>query len=313
MRVIVTGATGFVGKVLNNNLLDSGYEVVGLSRNKKKAQSILGDKIAILEWDGTTSSGWASATENADAIVNLAGANLSSRYWTASYKKELWDSRVNAGKAIVQAIMRAKHKPKILIQASAMGYYGSRKDETLDELSSKGKGFLSNLVEAWEASTERVEALGVRRVVIRSSVVLGRGSIITSLLRIPFKLFMGGYPGDGKQWFSWIHIEDHIRVIRFSLENSNIKGIINLASPEPVKMKEFCRVYGKILRRPAWARVPSIALKLALGDMARETILVSQKIFPKKLLEIGYQFKYPNLEPALSDSLTEIRPDANNH
>jgi uncharacterized protein (TIGR01777 family) len=303
VRVIVTGATGFVGKALSNHLLDSGHEVVALSRNQKKAQSIFGDKATVLEWDGTTSSGWASAAENAEAIINLAGANLSSRYWSTSYKKELWDSRINAGRAIVQAVMRAKRKPKILIQASAVGYYGSRKDETLDEFSEKGRGFLSNLVQSWEGSTEQAEAQGVRRVVIRSGVVLGRGSIITSLLRIPFKLFVGGYPGNGKQWLSWIHIEDQIRIIRFSMENSNIRGIMNLASPEPVKMKEFCRVYGKVLHRPVWARVPSIALKLALGEMARETILVSQKIFPKKLLEVGYQFKYPNLEPALAESL----------
>ena len=288
---------------MSNNLIGSGHDVVALTRNQKKAQLVLGDKATILEWDGTTSSGWASATENADAIINLAGANLSSRYWTTSYKKELWDSRINAGRAIVQAIMRAKVKPKILIQASAVGYYGSRKEETIDEQSDKGRGFLANLVQAWEASTEAAEAQGARRVVIRSGVILGRGSIITSLLRIPFKLYGGGYPGNGKQWLSWIHIDDQIRIIRYSIENSNIKGIINLASPEPVKMKEFCRVYGKVLRRPVWVRVPAFVLRLALGDMARETILVSQKIFPKRLLEAGYQFKYPNLEPALADSL----------
>ena len=288
---------------MSNNLIGSGHDVVALTRNQKKAQLVLGDNATILEWDGTTSSGWASATENADAIINLAGANLSSRYWTTSYKKELWDSRINAGRAIVQAIMRAKVKPKILIQASAVGYYGSRKEETIDEQSDKGRGFLANLVQAWEASTEAAEAQGARRVVIRSGVILGRGSIITSLLRIPFKLYGGGYPGNGKQWLSWIHIDDQIRIIRYSIENSNIKGIINLASPEPVKMKEFCRVYGKVLRRPVWVRVPAFVLRLALGDMARETILVSQKIFPKRLLEAGYQFKYPNLEPALADSL----------
>jgi uncharacterized protein (TIGR01777 family) len=303
VRVIIAGATGFVGAALSNNLIGSGHDVVALTRNQKKAQLVLGDKATILEWDGTTSSGWASATENADAIINLAGANLSSRYWTTSYKKELWDSRINAGRAIVQAIMRAKVKPKILIQASAVGYYGSRKEETIDEQSDKGRGFLANLVQAWEASTEAAEAQGARRVVIRSGVILGRGSIITSLLRIPFKLYGGGYPGNGKQWLSWIHIDDQIRIIRYSIENSNIKGIINLASPEPVKMKEFCRVYGKVLRRPVWVRVPAFVLRLALGDMARETILVSQKIFPKRLLEAGYQFKYPNLEPALADSL----------
>lgn len=303
MKVIITGATGFVGKALSSNLVASGWEVIALSRSQKKGQSVLGDKATIIEWDGTTPSGWANAIENADAIINLAGANLSSRYWTSSYKKELWDSRINAGRAVVQAVMRAKRKPKILIQASAIGYYGSRKEETLDERSEKGEGFLADLVQAWEASTEAVEAQGVRRLVFRSGVILGKGSTITSLLRLPFKLYGGGYPGNGKQWFSWIHIEDQIRIIRFSMENSNSMGIVNLASPEPVKMKEFCSLFGKVLHRPVWMRIPAIALKLALGDMARETVLTSQKIFPKKLLETGYQFKYPNLEPALADSM----------
>lgn len=303
MKVIITGATGFVGKALTSNLLESGIEVIALSRDQRKAQSILGDKATIIEWDGTTSSGWASAAENANAIINLAGANLSSRYWTSSYKKELWDSRVNAGRAVVQAVMRAKHKPKMLIQASAIGYYGSRKDETLDEHSEKGGGFLSDLVQAWETSTEAVEAQGVRRLIIRTAVVLGQGSVITSLLRIPFKLYGGGYPGSGKQWLSWIHLEDHIQIIRFLMERSDRQGVVNLASPEPVKMKEFCQVFGKVLHKPMWVRAPAVALKLALGDMAKETILVSQKIFPKKLLEAGYQFKYPNLEPALADSI----------
>ncbi|KPJ96557.1 MAG: hypothetical protein AMJ53_00260 [Gammaproteobacteria bacterium SG8_11] len=303
MRVIITGATGFVGKALSSNLLDSGWEVIALSRSQKKAQSVLGDKATVIEWDGTTSSGWARAAENADAIINLAGANLSSRYWTSSYKKEMWDSRVYAGRAMAQAVMRAKRKPKMLIQASAIGYYGSRKDEILDEHSGKGEGFLADLVQAWETSTEAVEAQGVPRLIIRSGVILGKGSVIISLLQLPFKLYGGGYPGSGKQWFSWIHLEDQIRIIRFLMEGSQIKGIVNLASPEPVKMKEFCRLFGKVLHKPMWVRVPAVVLKLALGDMAKETVLASQKIFPKKLLEVGYQFKYPNLEPALADSL----------
>jgi uncharacterized protein (TIGR01777 family) len=303
VKVIITGATGFVGKALSSSLLESGYEVMALSRDQKKAQSVLADKASVIEWDGTTSSGWASTVENADAIINLAGANLSSRYWTSSYKKELWDSRVNAGRAVVQAIMRAKQKPRMLIQASAIGYYGSRKDETLDEHSEKGSGFLADLVQAWETSTEAVEAQGVARLIIRSGVILGKGSIITSLLQLPFKIYGGGYPGSGKQWFSWIHLEDQIRIIRLLMEDSPIMGVVNLASPEPVKMKEFCRVFGKVLHKPVWVRVPAVALKLVLGDMAKETVLASQKIFPKKLLEVGYQFKYPNLEPALADSV----------
>lgn len=302
MKAIITGATGFIGRALSANLSDSENQVIALSRNQEKAQSILGNRITCLEWDGTTSSGWANAIEGVDVIVNLAGANLSSRIWTSSYKKELLDSRVNAGRAIVQAVMRAKKKPKIVIQASAIGYYGSRSDEILEEKSLRGIGFLSDLAQAWEASTKEVEALGVRRIIIRSGVVLGNGAILLSILRIPYKLYGGGYVGNGKQWLSWIHLEDEIRIIRFLIDNPQMKGVVNLTSPEPVKTREFSQVLGKVLNKPSWIRVPATALKLVLGDMAKQTVLASQRIFPKKLLEMGYQFKYPNLEPALADS-----------
>jgi uncharacterized protein (TIGR01777 family) len=306
MKMIIAGATGFIGRALCKNLVETENQVIALSRNQERAQSILGDKVTCIEWDATTSSGWANFVEDADVVVNLAGANLSSKIWTSSYKKEIWDSRVNSGRAIVQAVVRAKHKPRLVIQASAVGYYGSKGDEVLDEKSMKGTGFLSDVVQAWENSTKDVEAHGARRLIIRSGIVLGRGSKILSLLKIPFKLFVGGYAGSGKQWLSWIHIEDEIRIIRFLIDNPQIIGKVNLVSPEPVKMKEFVQNIGKIIRRPSWTRAPAFLMKLFLGDMAKETILTSQKIFPKKLLEAGYQFKFPNLEPALAESFNEM-------
>ncbi len=294
-----------MGRALTRHLLETENEVIALSRSQERAQSMLGDFVTCLEWDGTTSSGWANFIENADVIINLAGANLSSKYWTSSYKKEILDSRVNAGKAIVQAVMRAKEKPKQLIQASAIGYYGSRGDDVLDEGSGKGEGFLSGIVKQWEASTAPVETYGVQRIIIRSGVILGEGAVLLSLLRLPFRLYGGGYPGSGKQWLSWIHLEDEVKSIKFLMDQSNIRGIVNLTSPEPAKMKEFTRILGKIWKKPAWMRIPGFALKLVLGDMAKEMILASQKVFPRKLLEGGYQFKYPNLEPALAESLVE--------
>lgn len=305
MRAIITGATGFIGKALTNHLLQSGYEVIALSRSQEKAQAILGDKVRCVEWDGTTSSGWAKFAEGADAIVNLAGANLSAKYWTPSYKKEIWDSRVNAGRAIVQAVMRTRDKPKQLIQASAVGYYGSRGDAVLDESSAKGEGFLSDLVKVWEESTEAVETYGVRRISIRSGVILGEGAVLLSRLRLPFKLYGGGYPGSGKQWLSWIHLQDEVQIIEFLMKQSAIQGAVNLTSPEPVTMKEFTQVFGKILNRPAWLRIPALALKAAFGEMAKEMFLAGQKVFPRRLLEAGYQFKYPTLEAALAECLKE--------
>lgn len=305
MKVIITGATGFIGQALSENLIKTGNHVIALSRNKDRAESVLGKSVTSIEWDGTTSSGWANYAEDADVIVNLAGANLSSKIWTSSYKKEIWDSRVNSGRAIVQAVVRAKHKPRLVIQASAVGYYGSKGDEVLDEKSLKGSGFLSDVVQAWENSTKDVEAHGSRRLIIRSGIVLGKGSKILSLLKIPFKLFVGGHAGSGKQWISWIHLEDEIRIIRFLIDNPQITGKVNLVSPEPVKMREFTQNIGKIIKRPTWTRAPAFLMKLFLGEMAKETILSSQKIFPKKLLETGYQFMFPNLEPALAESFNE--------
>lgn len=302
MRVIITGATGFVGRALSQNLLESGYEVVALSRSQEKAESILGDKVICIEWDATTSSGWANFAENAEAIINLAGANLSGKYWTSSYKKQMWDSRVNAGGAIVQAVMRAKKKPKVLIQASAVGYYGSQGDDELDESSRKGSGFLSDLVGEWEASTRAVENYGVRRVCVRSGVILGEASMILSWMKLPFKFYIGGYPGSGNQWVSWIHREDEIKIIRFLMDHPQVSGVVNSAAPNPVRMKEFAQSMGKVLHKPTWTKAPEFALKLALGDMAKETVLVSQKVLPDRLLELDYKFVFPNLEPALEAS-----------
>lgn len=306
MKVIITGATGFIGRALSENLVAVENQVIALSRNRDQAESVLGNKVTCAEWDGTTSSGWANFVEDSDVIVNLAGANLSSKIWTSSYKKEIWDSRVNSGRAVVQAVIRAKHKPRLVIQASAIGYYGSTGDEVLNENSLKGSGFLSDLVQAWEGSTKEIEAYGVKRIIIRSGVVLGKDVALLSILKIPFKLYVGGYAGSGKQWLSWIHLEDEVRIIRFLIDNPHIGGKVNLVSPEPVKMKEFAQTTGKVLKRPSWTKAPAFLMKLVLGDMAKETILASQKIFPKKLLESGYQFKYPNLEPALAESFDEI-------
>lgn len=292
-----------MGKALTSRLLQSGYEVVALSRSQEKAQSILGDKVKCVEWDGTTSSGWAKFTEGAEAIVNLAGANLSSQYWTPSYKKEIRDSRVNAGRAIVQAVMRSREKPKRVIQASAVGYYGSRDDDVLDESSAKGTGFLSDLVKEWEASTETVETYGVSRVCIRSGVILGKGSILLSRLRLPFQLYGGGYPGSGRQWLSWIHLQDEVQIIEFLINHPEIQGAVNLTSPEPVRMKQFTRTFGKLLNRPSWIRIPGFALRLVFGEMAKEMLLAGQKVIPNRLLEVGYKFKFPTLEPALAESL----------
>ncbi|MFQ5584382.1 MAG: NAD-dependent epimerase/dehydratase family protein, partial [Calditrichia bacterium] len=189
LRVIVTGATGFIGSALTRNLRESGHQVIALTRDLRKTEAMQEANIEYVQWDGTTSSGWARYAEGADAIINLAGANLAEGRWTSNRKRLILDSRVSAGRAVLQAIMRAKSKPKLLIQASATGYYGSRGDEDLTENSRKGFGFLAEVCEQWENSTKLSEAQGVRRVIIRTGVVLGKGAKIFSMLRFPFRLF----------------------------------------------------------------------------------------------------------------------------
>ncbi len=304
MRVIIAGATGFIGAYLCQLLLDADYEVIALTRNVQKACARLDSRVKCVAWDAQTSGGWQEIADGAYAIINLAGANIAGGYWTKKYKKEILTSRINASKAIVQAIVNAKQPPKVFVQGSATGIYGNRGDELLDEDSTKGdRGFLVEVVEKWEAAVNKIVETDVRVTYLRTGVVLGSDGGIIKKLVLPFKLFVGGAPGSGQQWVSWIHIEDEVKIIKYMLENESTAGVYNLISPEPVRMQTFCREMGKVMKRPAWAPMPEVALKLFMGQMARETALISQRIMPKRLLEAGYKFSYPNIKPALQDLL----------
>lgn len=301
-KVIITGATGFIGSHLCPVLLESGYDITVLTRNTFRAEKALGRGVRCVKWDGKTAAGWQEYADNALAIINLAGANIAG-IWTEKYKRVILQSRLDATAAVVQAIQNAGDPPKVLLQGSATGYYGSRGEEILDENASKGEGFLPEVVAQWEAAAKPAEAAGIRVAYLRSGVVLGRGEGVIEKLSLPFKLFLGGTPGSGKQWFSWIHIEDEVNSIKFLLENTETRGIYNLVSPEPVKMADFCRELGRAMNRPSWLPVPEFALKLLMGQMAEETALSSQRILPRRLKEAGFRFAYPALRPALQDLL----------
>lgn len=304
MRVIVTGATGFIGKALCKVLIKKKYDVIALSRNTAKGCKILENCCTLVDWDGKTASGWTNYADGAYAIINLAGENIGSGIWTQSKKQQILESRLNSAKAIVEAVEQAQTKPKVIIQASAIGYYGARLDEILDESSSHGKGFLSDTVKQWELSAEKLKSLNIRHIVIRTGIVLGRGGGALSRLLIPFRLFAGGPLGNGQQWFSWIHIDDEINAICFLMETENLDGIFNLTSPNPIRMKYFCKSLGKVIKRPSWLPAPDFILKLALGEMAEEMLLSGQRVIPKRLLEAGYKFLYPDAESALLEILT---------
>jgi uncharacterized protein (TIGR01777 family) len=300
MRVVITGAAGFIGSALCKALYKD-YEVVALSRNIESAQKSIGDTAKVVLWDAKTSAGWAEEAEGALAIINLAGENIASGRWNKTRKSRILQSRLNAISAVIKTIKQLKNKPKVYIQASAIGYYGPRSDELLDENSTPGKGFLASVCRDVESATEEIEGLGLRRVVIRTGVVLGRdGGAFVKLVK-PFRFYLGGHVGSGRQWFSWIHLEDQIAAIKFLMQNEHLEGVFNLTAPQPVTMKEFCKILGNVLHRPAWLSVPAFAARLAFGQMADEMLLSGQKVLPKRLLNTGFDFKYTDVEQALND------------
>jgi hypothetical protein len=302
MRVIITGATGFIGRALCQEL-GRDYEVIALSRNAESAQQSIGDAAKVVQWDARTPAGWDRDADGAHAIINLAGENLASGRWSQARKSRILQSRLDAVKAVVETVKRLHNKPKVVILASAIGYYGPRQDEQLDEASTPGEGFLANVCRQVEHSAEEFENLGVRCVVIRTGVVLGRGGGALPRLILPFRLYLGGHLGSGGQWFSWISLKDEVAAIRFLVENEHLRGVFNLTAPKPVTMKEFCQILGKVLNRPAWLNVPAFAARLALGEMADEMLLSGQRVLPTRLQAAGFKFRYPDLEKALSDIL----------
>jgi uncharacterized protein (TIGR01777 family) len=302
-RVLIAGATGFIGRALVEDLSRDGYDVIVLTRNPGKGLALFGSTARPVAWDGRTEAGWRGLADGSLAIINLAGDNLAAGRWTAAKKALILNSRTDVGTAVVQAVTSAGLRPKVVVQASAVGAYGSRGDETLDELSPPGDGFLAEVVRAWEDSTREVELLGIRRVVVRSGLVLGNGGGVFPRLRAPFRLFVGGPLGRGRQWFSWIHLADEVRAIRFLLEREDLAGIFNLTSPSPLREKEFCRALGAAMRRPCWLPVPALVLKLLFGEKARETLLAGQRALPQRLAAAGFEFRFPEVQTAIEDLL----------
>jgi len=288
-----------IGRALSNSLASDGHAVIVLSRSPERAPDFSADGIQVVRWDAHTAQGWAPLADGADAIVNLAGAPLNRR-WTPRYKHVIRDSRLNAGRAVVEAVRGATTKPRVVIQASGISYYGPREDETITEERGPGDGFLGRTAVAWEASTARVEELGVRRAIIRSGVVLSTEGGALPLMMLPFRLFLGGALGDGRQWLPWIHLADEVRAIRFLIEGPAARGPFNLSAPDLVTNAEFSRTLGRVMGRPAFFRVPAFALRLVLGEMST-VVLNGQRAVPAKLQDLGFSFRFPSLKQALQD------------
>lgn len=293
MKVLISGASGLIGTALTDELRERGHVVGHLVRPGGTARA--GD----VRWDPATGSADLNAIEGVEAVVNLGGASIGDGRWTPERKKILRTSRVDSTRVLVNSLARLKRKPWAFLSASAVGYYGDRGDEVLTETSRAGEDFLAQLARDWEAEAIRAEASGMRTVILRFSVVLSQKGGALARMLTPFRIGVGGRLGSGKQWMSWIALEDAARIARLALEDEKLRGAINVAAPNPVQNSEFTRVLASVLHRPAIFPAPAFVLRLALGEMADALLLSSQRALPERLLEAGYEFRFDRLETAL--------------
>ncbi|KGX94030.1 multidrug MFS transporter [Pontibacillus halophilus JSM 076056 = DSM 19796] len=300
MRIAVTGGTGFVGTHLTRKLVDEGHELFILTRSPEKHHDT--NRIHYVGW---LKDQFKPEDEllHLDAIVNLAGENLNEGRWTEEQKNKIHNSRIEATDAVIELMKRLESPPKILVNASAVGFYGtSRTEQFTEETTTPGDDFLAHVTAEWENRAQQAEELGVRTSYLRFGVILGEEGALQKMV-LPYKLYAGGNIGDGEQWMSWIHIQDVVGLLVFALTNEHVSGPLNVTAPTPKRNKDMGRTIATVLNKPHWIPAPAKALKLALGEMST-LVLNGQYVYPKKALELGYEFKYPNLEPALQNILT---------
>lgn len=299
-RVVVTGATGLIGKALCKRLTEKGYAVVVFSRDPAKARQQVPGAAEYVAWEPAESGAWSASIDGAYAVINLAGASIAGKRWNPAYKQEILNSRVIGTRGIVKAIAAAQVKPQILINGSAIGYYGFRDDTKLDESAPPGSDFLANVCKAWEAEAMKAEALGVRVVMVRTGIVLDKHEGSLPLMMLPFRLFAGGPVLPGGQYFAWVHLADEVGLILFALENGGVRGPINATAPEPQTNKVFSATLGRVMGRPSLFPVPGFALSIVMGEAA-QLVTSGQRVIPKKAQTLGYQFQFPTSEAALRD------------
>lgn len=301
MRVVITGGTGLIGRALAANLAARGDSVVVTSRRPDEARG-LATGVEVASWDGVAVEQGVSVLNGADAVVHLIGEGIADGRWTAKRKRRIEQSRTRSTSTLVEALSRAEPRPRVLLQGSAVGYYGARGEEELTEASDPGEGFLADVCQAWEGAGADAEALGVRRVLLRTGVVLAKEGGALPKMLLPFRLFAGGPVGDGNQWVPWIHLADQVGAIRFLLDESSARGPFNLVAPESVTNRQLARTIGRVLGRPSFMPAPAFAMKLALGEMS-ELLLDSQRVQAAALTRAGYEFRFSAIEPALRDVL----------
>ncbi len=304
MKILIAGSSGLVGTALVESLGQAGHTVCRLLRPESAAKAAGARPSVAVRWDPGTGE-LEGAAAGADALVNLAGVSIASGRWTAERKRALYGSRVDTTRVLVKAAGQLHPRPRVLVSASAIGYYGSHGDEELGEDSEPGNDFLAGLARDWEQEALRAEDSGMRVVCLRFGVVLARTGGALQRMLLPFKLGAGGRLGSGKQWMSWVTLAEAVSVVRFALENESLRGPVNTVSPNPARNREFTAALAQALHRPAIFPAPAFALRLALGEMADALLLVSQRVVPWKLSALGYEFIHPELAGALAAVLGE--------
>lgn len=299
MKILISGGTGLIGSAFAGKCIAAGHQVTILTRNTGIARS---GNPTISYWDGQSPESCQTVVDGSDAVVHLAGENIGGARWTKERKERIILSRLESGTALAKAIEKSERRPSVFVQASAIGAYGVDLERTFDETSPMGTDFLAGICKKWEDSTLQVENAGLRRMIIRTGVVLARTQGALPRMALPFKFFVGGPIGSGKQWLSWISLEDEVKAILFLIEHPECSGIYNLTSPNPARNVAFSRTMARVLRKPYWMPAPAIAVKLLFGEMST-LVLDGQKVLPTRLLSAGYPFKHSDLEPALEDVL----------
>ena len=298
MNIVVAGGTGFIGRALCAALMNGNHTVSVLTRHTGQVLHRPDAHIHSVEWSARDIGAWEHALEGADAVINLAGAPIAGTRWTDSRKRLITDSRILTTRLLVRAMSRRSSGPATFISASGIGYYGASDDRLMHEGSAHGTGFLADLCLAWEAEAMSAAEFGTRVVILRTGMVLDTDGGALAKMVLPFRLFAGGPILPGTQWVSWIHRHDHIGLIEWALANTDLSGPLNVVAPEPVTMKTFCEVLGRVIHRPSWLPVPRFALDVLLGELGT-LMTTGQRVTPAKAMTGGYRFRYPTLEPAL--------------
>ncbi len=303
MKIVLAGGSGFIGTPLRQALLADGHEVILLTRHPETSPEKVND-LQTIAWDAKTVGSWTKLVDGADAVINLAGEPIAARRWSSKQRERISHSRIYATRALVDAIGGAIVKPKVLINASAVGYYGNVPSGEVTEVTPAGDDFLATICTQWEAEAQFAVYLGLRVVKLRTGIVLGTGGGALQKMLPAFRLFVGAPLGSGgKQWFPWIHLQDVVAAIRFALTQDDLAGALNLTAPNPVTMKEFSQALAKMLHRPCWPPIPTVVLETLLGQLAH-LMVRGQKAIPQRLTEAGFSFKFPELSAALSNILS---------